>query len=110
MDAHAYKPLMSGRRASVAKVAVTPAVVLATLVVVTYLKNPRSNRHLDGDGPLGSGDGPSHSSFASDSVDSRSTEFTYGVTLCLVSGDTPAVIESVRPDRTVGTGFRLLGM
>lgn len=94
----------------VVRVGAIVALGLAIVVVGAYLVIPHSNRHLDGDGPLGSGDGPGHSSFASDPIGSHSTEFTYGVTLCLVSGDNPAVIESVTPDRTLGSGFTYLGM
>jgi hypothetical protein len=40
---------------------------------------------------------------------SGDTSWTYGLELCLASGTTPAILESVSPTSTVGGGFRFLG-
>jgi hypothetical protein len=38
-----------------------------------------------------------------------SSVWTFGYELCLAQGDQPAIIESVGPTQTIGSGFRYLG-
>jgi hypothetical protein len=65
--------------------------------------------HEDGAGPLGSEGAPVHLSKANDPLGGSITSWTYGVRLCLLGGADPAILESVTPRATVGSGFRYLG-
>lgn len=67
-------------------------------------------RHPDGAGPLASLNGPGHEMMAVDPMAAgHPTSWTYGLRLCLASGTDPALIESVTPAVSVGTGYRFLG-
>ena len=66
-------------------------------------------RHADGDGPLASRDGPGGEMMAVNSSATIATSWTYGVPVCLASGNDPAVIDAVGPTVSVGTGYRFLG-
>jgi hypothetical protein len=76
------------------------------LVILLY----GSDRHADGMGPLASLLDPATHQAMKVDPSSGDTAWTYGVPLCLFSGQTPAILESVTPTVTVGTGFRLLGI
>lgn len=63
--------------------------------------------HADGDGPLSSlGPGTRIGNAVDPTASGR---VTFGVELCLLNGDDIAVIDSVGPSATVGTGFRFIG-
>ena len=67
-----------------------------------------SERHADGQGPLASLNGTG--TRISQTVDrTQSSVWTFGYQLCLAQGDQPAIIDSVGPTETVGTGFKYLG-
>ena len=69
-----------------------------------------SERHADGEGQLASLlDPAAHQAMKTD-PSSGDTSWTYGGPLCLFSGQTPAILESVTPTATVGIGFQLLGI
>jgi hypothetical protein len=64
--------------------------------------------HRDGGGPLASaGDSHHQETTAFDPV--KGGPWTLGFPLCLGQGSQPAVIDSVAPAATVGSGFRFLG-
>jgi hypothetical protein len=65
-------------------------------------------RHLDGQGPLASlnSSGP-HGLTTVDPT--QGSVWTFGYRLCLAQGDQPAVIDSIGPTQTVGSGFKYLG-
>jgi hypothetical protein len=84
------------------------AAAAAALILVAYLVAQSRERHGDGDGPLGSVLGGSEAMLI-DPVAAGGTSWTYGLRLCLNSGDSPAVLESVGPSKNVGTGFQFLG-
>jgi hypothetical protein len=87
------------------------ALVAAALVVVWFVLDlgGATTYHLDGQGPLGStGDPKAASAFTFD-VDSGPGPWTTGYLICLEQGSGPAIIESVRPAKTVGNGYRYLG-
>lgn len=90
-------------KASIVSLGAVAALSL-TFVVVT-----RPDQHADGDGPLASLDRPGYEKMAVDPAGSPTGTWTYGLRLCLSSGGDPAVIESVAPSTTAGTGFRFLG-
>ena len=65
-------------------------------------------RHLDGQGPLASLN--TTGTRITETVDrTQGGVWTFGYQLCLAQGDQPAIIDSVGPTQTVGTGFRYLG-
>lgn len=64
--------------------------------------------HSDGGGPLGSLGQPVTGGMSVD-PSSGDTAWTFGVPLCLASGDTPAVLVDVRPTNVDGDGFRYVG-
>jgi hypothetical protein len=85
------------------------AAVLA-LVFLLYEALPvfRPEAHRDGEGPLASaGDWHHMDTIAFDPVNGG--PWTMGYPLCLAQGTEPALIDSVGPAATVGSGFRFLG-
>lgn len=88
-------------------VAVGLLVAAFWLLIGTGLLHPK--RHEDGGGPLGSEGGPARVTQALDPLAGRYDAWTYGIPLCMVSGMEPAVLETVGPTATVGSGFRFLG-
>jgi hypothetical protein len=68
-----------------------------------------SLRHPDGGGPLGSEGAPAPFTKANDPEGGAYNVWTDGIRLCLFSGNEPAVLDSVSPDSTVGSGFNFLG-
>lgn len=68
-----------------------------------------SERHADGDGPLASLDQPGGSMMAVNPHVPGVVSWTFGVPLCLASGTSAPVIDSVGPTIAVGTGFQFLG-
>ena len=83
------------------------AAILALLFVL-YQAFLQPEVHRDGQGPLGSTGDPHHSeASAFDPV--KGGPWTLGYGLCLAEGTQPAVIDSVGPAATVGSGFRFLG-
>jgi len=83
------------------------AAILALLFVL-YQAFQQPEAHRDGQGPLGSTGDPHHSeATAFDPV--KGGPWTLGYGLCLAEGTQPAVIDSVGPAATVGSGFRFLG-
>ena len=65
-------------------------------------------RHLDGRGPLASlNTTDTHITQAMDRT--QSGVWTFGYELCLAQGDQPAIIDSVGPTQTIGSGFKYLG-
>lgn len=87
------------------------ALGLAGLLVLAgvTVRLTATDRHSDGGGPLGSEGAPAPYTKASDPLGGTLTEWTYGLRLCLFSGNEPAILDSVSPEATVGSGFRLLG-
>ncbi len=84
------------------------AVIALGLALLVLAAPPE--RHLDGAGPLASLNGPGSEMMAVDpAAAGHPTSWTYGLRLCLASGTDPAVIESVTPAVSVGTGYRFLG-
>ena len=81
-------------------------VALVCLAIALWLQGPE--RHADLEGPLGSEGG--YEAMKIDAVASRATSWTYGLRLCIYSGDEPAILESVSPTKSVGSGYRLLGV
>ena len=82
------------------------AVAVLSLVAIRGLGG--SERHGDGDGPLGSNGVPIGEGMRVNPTVGPTT-WTYGVPLCLVSGDQPAILESVGPTVSVGSGYQVLG-
>ena len=80
---------------------------LAVLAFAWFAGQPL--RHLDGAGPLASRNDAGHESFAALPRDGV-VAWTYGTRLCLASGTDPAIIDTVTPAATVGTGFTVLGV
>lgn len=72
-----------------------------------YIRIQGPERHADGDGPLASNEG-GYEAMKVTRVPGV-TSWTYGLRLCLETGDEPAILESVSPAATVGSGFRFLG-
>ena len=65
-------------------------------------------RHLDGQGPLASLN--TTSTRISMTVDrTEGSAWTFGFQLCLAEGDQPAIIDSVGPTQSIGSGFKYLG-
>jgi hypothetical protein len=88
--------------AGAAALAVIIAVATSTGATVPF-------RHLDGQGPLGSGGNSTSSSGFDFTPSSGPGPWTLGYSLCLVQGTQPAVIDSVSATRTSGDGYRFLG-
>ena len=85
------------------------AAIVALSLAAVALTAP-SSRHLDGAGPLASHDGDGSEMMAVDpDAPGHPTSWTYGLRLCLASGTEPAVIKSVGPAQSVGSGYRSLG-
>lgn len=64
--------------------------------------------HADGEGPLASLNRPgTHIRMTVDRT--PSSVWTFGYELCLAQGDQPAIIDSVGPTQTIGSGFTYLG-
>lgn len=85
------------------------ALSLAVLAAFAVSATP-PERHLDGAGPLASLNGPGSEMMAVDpTAAGHPTSWTYGLRLCLSSGSDPAILESVAPTVSVGTGYRFLG-
>jgi hypothetical protein len=81
--------------------------IVVVLVAMLLLRAPGA-KHADGDGILASNGTPDfHNSWG------RDARFTGPVTgairLCLARGTEPAVIESIGPDRIVGSNWQYLG-
>src|SRR6267143_583106 len=72
---------------------------------------PIPERHVDGVGPLGSGEEDPHGAVSY--TFSRSAPggvWTLGIRLCLAAGDQPAILDgSVQPHSSIGRGFSFLG-
>jgi hypothetical protein len=81
------------------------AVVLG-LALMLWLQGPE--RHADGAGPFASLNGPGSEAMKAQPI-SGVTSWTYGLRLCLAAGSAPAILESVSPTVSVGTGYRFLG-
>jgi hypothetical protein len=81
--------------------------VMVAVGAFTYLWLQGPERHADGDGQLASNEG-GHEAMSVDRVPGV-TSWTYGLRLCIGSGDAPAILESVSPGVAVGSGFRFLG-
>jgi hypothetical protein len=65
-------------------------------------------RHLDGQGPLASlNTTDTRVGFTVDP--SGGSAWTFGYELCLAQGNQPAIVDSVGPTETVGSGFKYLG-
>jgi hypothetical protein len=83
---------------------------VAALGLALLVRTAPPERHLDGAGPLASLNGPGSEMMATDpSAAGHPTSWTFGLRLCLASGTDPAVIESVAPTVSIGTGYRFLG-
>lgn len=101
---------MTQRRLVIAMLGVAIAATLAFLLVPRITGGPE--RHLDGQGPLGSTDDPaSVQAMGFDADKPAGWRVTAGIQLCLAQGDQPAVLDgSVTPTKTAGTnGITLLG-
>ena len=93
------------RRAPALIVVAAIALILVGVAARAVALGP--DHHADGSGPLSSlGPGTT----IGNAVDpTGSGRVTFGVELCLLSGEDVAVIESVGPSAAVGTGFQFLG-
>ena len=88
---------------------IIPIGILVVLAVFAVARTSGQVRHADGGGPLASKNIPDDwESFYAARVEGI-TSWTYGVPLCLAQGTTPAVITSVAPAATIGSGFTSLG-
>lgn len=84
------------------------AIVALGLASLALTASPE--HHGDGQGPLASLDGPGSETMAVDPIASANpTSWTYGLRLCLASGSDPAVISSIAPTASVGSGYQFLG-
>jgi hypothetical protein len=93
-----------------ALVGVGGVAAVLTLLFLLYQAFPlfQPEAHRDGEGPLASaGDWHHQDTIAFDPV--KGGPWTMGYRLCLAQGTQPAVIDSVGPAATVGSGFRFLG-
>lgn len=97
------------RRARLGAIIALGLAILLIVAGAAWLRQPGSERHLDGEGPLGDEGGPAGWTKINDSVGGTLTAWSYGIRLCRFSGDQPAVLDSVSPDSTVGSGFSFLG-
>jgi hypothetical protein len=87
---------------------VAAATLALVFLLITAFRGAQPEVHRDGEGQLGSTGDPRHQEgVAFDPV--KGGPWTLGYALCLTQGDQPAIIDSVSPARTVGTGFRFLG-
>jgi hypothetical protein len=93
------------RRGAFVALATAVSVALAAAFAVVALL---PDRHADGAGAVASRGGPGGEAMA---VDPRGggSAWTYGMRLCVTDRAAPAVIQSVGPVRTIGSGFRFLG-
>lgn len=83
------------------------AVVALWLGAGSRLLGPPEH-HADGEGPLASLNRPG--THIRMTVDRTATSvWTFGYRLCLAQGDQPAIIDSVGPTQTIGSGFKYLG-
>jgi hypothetical protein len=91
------------------------AAIVAGLGVIValgpaWLGSWAAESHADGAGPLASVNDPAEA--LSDAVDptlSHAGSWTFGMRLCIASGASTPVIESVAPHQSVGRGYRFLG-
>jgi hypothetical protein len=84
------------------------AAAVAVFIGIAAFHNTETEQHSDGQGPLASTGDPRHQeTTAFDAV--KGGPWTLGYQLCLHQGSDPAVIQSVGPVTTVGSGFRFLG-
>ena len=97
------------RRWAVVTAAVASVAVGAGLLV-NAVASSGIDRHLDGNGPLGTGPGGGLNSVSFSFYQGDPGPWTVGYQLCLVQGTDPAVIENVSPATSVGSGFRVLGV
>jgi hypothetical protein len=81
------------------------ATVLAATGILALFIDPISV-HADGAGPLSSVGTPGYEALAVPQTGADS--FSYGLPLCVADPDTPAMIVSVAPAASVGSGFRTL--
>lgn len=84
------------------------AILSLALAVIAGWVLLQGGAHPDGGGELGSLGVPVHDGMRVDPA-SGDTAWTFGVPLCLAAGDTPAVLQDVRPVSEDGRGFRYLG-
>ena len=82
-------------------------VALIALSVASRAVVLGSEHHADGDGPLSSLVPGTRIGNALDPT--ASGRVTFGIELCLLTGEDVAVIDAVGPSGTVGTGFRFIG-
>jgi len=103
-------PITGQSRRRLIAVGVTGVAIVALLfvfLVVIAIRNGQTE-HGDGQGPLASTGNPAHHEAVSFDA-AKGGPWTLGYQLCLFEGNDPAVIESVSPAATVGSGFRILG-
>ena len=93
------------RRGAVFGIVATSSLALAVIAGWVLLQG---GAHPDGGGELGSLGVPVDDGMRVDPA-SGDTAWTFGVPLCLAAGDTPAVLQDVRPVSEDGRGFRYLG-
>ena len=98
---------MRRRRPPILVAFVVTAVALIVVGATAYALNRGPDHHADGAGPLSSLGPGTRIGNAVDST--ASARVTFGVELCLLSGEDVAVIEAIAPSTTVGTGFRFIG-
>lgn len=79
--------------------------LIVVAIAVAALQPFGPTRHADGAGPLASYDSPSSGSMSVDPSATSATSWTYGVPLCISSGDQLPVLEDVQAHATVGAGF-----
>jgi len=90
------------------RIAALGLTVIATLTCV--VPPSTAEHHLDGRGPLGSSGDPKAVVSYGFLRNSTASRWTVGIPLCLVQGDTPAILDgSVKATTTVGSPFVFLG-
>ncbi len=95
------------KRVAIGGIALVCVVVAVWLSVSGTLFGPPEH-HVDGDGPLASLNGTG--TRIGEIVDRNAPGvWTFGYQLCLAQGDQAAIIDSVGPTTTIGTGFKYLG-
>jgi hypothetical protein len=107
MDPDVAKPPGRTRRQRALVLIAAGAVALSALSVAARSVALGSEHHADGDGPLSSLVPGTRIGNALDPT--ASGRVTFGIELCLLTGEDVAVIDAVGPSGTVGTGFRFIG-
>lgn len=85
------------------------AAALAIFGLVRFASPAGPARHLDGEGPLASANSAESNQTQAVNTVVFEGPWTFGMPLCLAQGQTPAIIGSVTPTKSVGSGYKTLG-